>query len=173
MGCIYILNGIEYNEEQLKEYLAKNLEDFSAEISGEEAKTRGINNAANGIRRRLLGMESYDPDVVTNFQANQEAESLLKEGYDVNKLLDRLQSGEPVTLVQQEMLKILNMELDAKIAENPTDELLEKQRRLALINDIIGTDAARVLQARKGMPAPMTTISDFYIDKMNKNGVNK
>jgi hypothetical protein len=172
MGCIYILNGIEYNEEQLKEYLAKNLEDFSAEISGEEAKTRGINNAANGIRRRLLGMESYDPDVVTNFQANQEAESLLKEGYDVNKLLDRLQSGEPVTLVQQEMLKILNMELDAKIAENPTDELLEKQRRLALINDIIGTDAARVLQARKGMPAPMTTISDFYIDKMNKNGVD-
>ena len=65
MGCIYILNGIEYNEEQLKEYLAKNLEDFSAEISGEKAKTRGINNAANEIRRRLLGMESYDPDVVT------------------------------------------------------------------------------------------------------------
>jgi hypothetical protein len=172
MGCIYILNGIEYNEEQLKEYLAKNLEDFSAEISGEEAKTRGINNAANEIRRRLLGMESYDPDIVTNFQANQEAESLLKDGYDVNKLLDKLQRGEPVTLVQQEILKILNIELDAKIADNPTDELLEKQRRLALINDIIGTDAARVLQARKGMPAPMTTISDFYIDKMNKNGVD-
>lgn len=172
MGCIYILNGIEYNEEQLKEYLAKNLEDFSAEISGEKAKTRGINNAANEIRRRLLGMESYDPDVITNFQANQEAESLLKEGYDVNKLLDDLQGGKPVTLVQQEMLKILNIELDAKIADNPTDELLEKQRRLALINDIIGTDAARVLQARKGMPAPMTTISDFYIDKMNKNGVD-
>jgi hypothetical protein len=82
-----------------------------------------------------------------------------------------MESGQPVSSEQQEVVKILNMELDAKIAENPTDELLAKQRRLTKINDLIGTDAARLLQQRKGMPAPMTTISDYYIDKMNKNGV--
>ena len=172
MGCIYVIDGIEYNEAQLKEYLAKNLEDFSKELTGEESKARGINKAANEIRRQLLGMESYDPDVITNYEANQKAEDLLKEGYDVNKMLDDLEKGKPVSLVEQEMIKILNMELDAKIAENPTDELLAEQRRLVQINDQIGSEPARLLQARKGMPEPMTTISDYYIDKMNRNGVD-
>jgi len=172
MGCIYVIDGIEYNEEQLKEYLAKNLEAFSEELSGEESKVRGINKAANEIRRQFLKMESYDPDIITNFEANQKAEELLKDGYDVNEMLDKLENGTPVSLIEQEIIKIINMELDAKIAENPTDELLAKQRRLTFINDLIGTDPARVLQARKGMPAPMSTISDFYIDKMNKNGVD-
>ena len=171
MGCIYVIDGVEYNEEQLKEYLAKNLEDFSGELAGEESEVRGINKAANEMRRQYLNMESYDPDVITNFEANQKAEEWLKNGGDINELLDKLENGGPVSLFEQEVVKILNMELDAKIAENPTDELLTKQRRLTVINDIIGTDAARVLQARKGMPAPMTTISDYYIDKMNRNGV--
>jgi hypothetical protein len=171
MGCIYVIDGVEYNEAQLKEYLAKNLEDFSGELVGEESEVRGINKAANEMRRQYLNMESYDPDVITNFQANQKAEEWLKNGGDVNELLDYMESGEPVSSEQQEVIKILNMELDAKIAENPTDELLAKQRRLTKINDIIGTDAARLLQARKGMPEPMTTISDYYIDKMNRNGV--
>jgi hypothetical protein len=172
MGCIYVIDGVEYNEAQLKEYLANNLEAFSGELAGEESEVRGINKAANEMRRQYLNMESYDPDVITNFEANQRAEKWLKEGGDVNELLDNLENGGPVSFEQQEVIKILNMELDAKIAENPTDELLAKQRRLTKINDIIGTDAARQLQARKGMPAPMTTISDYYIDKMNRNGVD-
>ena len=171
MGCIYVIDGVEYNEAQLKEYLANNLEDFSGELAGEKSEVRGINKAANEMRRQYLNMESYDPDVITNFEANQRAEEWLKDGGDVNELLDKLEGGGPVSLFEQEIVKILNMELDAKIAENPTDELLAKQRRLTIINDIIGTDAARVLQARKGMPEPMTTISDYYIDKMNRNGV--
>lgn len=171
MGCIYVIDGVEYNEVQLKEYLANNLEAFSDELAGEESEVRGINKAANEMRRQYLNMESYDPDVITNFEANQKAEEWLKNGGDVNALLDKLEGDLPVSLFEQEVVKILNMELDAKIAENPTDELLTKQRRLTKINDIIGTDAARVLQARKGMPEPMTTISDYYIDKMNKNGV--
>lgn len=171
MGCIYVIDGVEYNEAQLKEYLANNLEAFSAELAGIESEVRGINKAANEMRRQYLNMESYDPDVITNFEANQRAEEWLKDGGDVNELLDKLEGGGPVSLFEQEVIKILNMELDAKIAENPTDELLAKQRRLTIINDLIGTDAARVLQARKGMPEPMTTISDYYIDKMNRNGV--
>lgn len=172
MGCIYVLDGIEYSEEQLKEYLAKNLDAFSKELTGEDLEATGINKAANKIRRELLGMESYDPDVVTNIEANEKAEEWLRQGNDVNELLNSLEKGKPVSLVEQEVIKILNMELDAKIAENPTDELLAKQRRLTQINDLIGTEPARLLQARKGMPAPMSTISDYYIDKMNRNGVD-
>jgi hypothetical protein len=172
MGCIYIIDGIEYNEAQLKEYLAKNLESFSEEFAGEKSEFAGINKAANQIRRDMLGMESYDPDVVTNIEANKKAEEWLKAGGDVNKLLSDIESKKPVTSFDQEIVKILNLELDAKIAENPTDELLAKQRRLVQINDLIGTDAARLLQQRKGMPPPMSTISDYYIDKMDKNGVD-
>ena len=172
MGCIYIIDGIEYNEAQLKEYLAKNLESFSKELAGEDSEFRGINKAANQIRRDMLGMESYDPDVVTNIEANKKAEEWLNGGGDVNKLLSDIESKKPVTSFDQEVIKILNIELDAKIAENPNDELLAKQRRLVQINDLIATDAARLLQARKGMPPPMSTISDYYIDKMNRNGVD-
>ena len=171
MGCIYIINGIEYSEAQLKEYLAENLESFSEELAGEKSEVSGINKAANQIRRGMLGMQSYDPDVITNIEANKKAEEWLKAGGDVNKLLNEIEAKEPVTSFHQEVVKILNLELDAKIAENPTDELLAKQRRLVYINDLIGTDAARLLQARKGMPEPMSTISDYYIDKMNRNGV--
>jgi hypothetical protein len=171
MGCIYIINGIEYSEAQLKEYLAKNLESFSEELAGEKSEVSGINKAANQIRRGMLGMQSYDPDVITNIEANKKAEEWLKAGGDVNKLLSDIESKKPVTSLDQEVVKILNLELDAKIAEKPTDELLAKQRRLVYINDLIGTDAARLLQARKGMPEPMSTISDYYIDKMNRNGV--
>ena len=171
MGCIYIIDGIEYSEAQLKEYLAENLESFSEELAGEKSEVAGINKAANQIRREMLGMESYDPDVVTNIEANKKAEEWLKAGGDVNKLLNDIESNKPVTSFDQEVIKILNLELDAKIAENPTDELLTKQKRLVQINDLIGTDAARLLQARRGMPEPMSTISDYYIDKMNKNGV--
>lgn len=171
MGCIYIIDGIEYNEAQLKEYLAENLESFSKELAGEDSEFRGINKAANQIRREMLGMESYDPDVVSNIEANKKAEEWLKGGGDVNKLLSDIESKKPVTSFDQEVVKILNLELDAKIAENPTDKLLAKQRRLVQINDLIATDAARLLQARKGMPPPMSTISDFYIDKMDRNGV--
>ena len=163
MGCIYVIDGVEYNEAQLKEYLAKNLEAFSEELAGEESEIRGINKAANELRRNFLGMESYDPDVITNFEANQKAEQLLKDGYDVNAMLNSLERGKQVSLVEQEMIKILNMELDAEIAKNPTDELLAKQRRLVQINDFIGSDPARLLQARRGMPEPMSRISDFYI----------
>lgn len=172
MGCIYIIDGIEYNEAQLKEYLANNLESFSKELSGEDYEFRGINKAANQIRRDMLKMESYDPDVVTNIEANKKAEEWLKAGGDVNKLLSDIESKKPATSFDQEIVKILNLELDAKIAENPTDELIAKQKRLVQINDLIATDAARLLQARKGMPPPMSTISDYYIDKMNKNGVD-
>ena len=171
MGCIYVIDGVEYNEAQLKEYLAKNLEAFSEELAGEESEIRGINKAANELRRNFLGMESYDPDVITNFEANQKAEQWLREGGDVNAMLNSLESGKPASLRDQEVIKILNMELDAEIAKNPTDELLAKQRRLTQINDLIGTDPARFLQARRGMPEPMSRISDFYIDKMNRNGV--
>ena len=160
MGCIYIIDGIEYNEAQLKEYLANNLESFSKELSGEDYEFRGINKAANQIRRDMLKMESYDPDVVTNIEANKKAEEWLKAGGDVNKLLSDIESKKPVTSFDQEIVKILNLELDAKIAENPTDELIAKQKRLVQINDLIATDAARLLQARKGMPPPMSTISD-------------
>jgi hypothetical protein len=172
MGCIYIINGIEYSEAQLKEYLAKNLESFSEELAGEKSEVSGINKAANQIRRGMLGMQSYDPDVITNIEANKKAEEWLRAGGDVNKLLNEIEANEPVTSFHQEVVKILNLELDAKIAENPTNELLAKQRRLVQINDLIGTDAARLLQARKGMPEPMSTISDYYIDKMNRNGVD-
>ena len=172
MGCIYIINGIEYSEAQLKEYLAKNLESFSEELAGEKSEVSGINKAANQIRRGMLGMQSYDPDVITNIEANKKAEEWLKAGGDVNKLLSDIESKKPVTSFDQEVVKILNLELDAKIAEKPTDELLAKQRRLVQINDLIGTDAARLLQARKGMPEPMSTISDYYIDKMNRNAVD-
>lgn len=171
MGCIYVIDGIEYNEAQLKEYLAKNLEAFSEELAGEESETQGINKAANEIRRNFLGMESYDPDIITNLEANEKAQQMLNDGHDVNAMLNSLEGGKQVSLVEQEMIKILNMELDAAIAKNPTDELLAKQKRLVQINDLIGSDPARILQARKGMPEPMTRISDFYIDKMNRNGV--
>jgi exopolyphosphatase/pppGpp-phosphohydrolase len=103
MGCIYIIDGIEYNEDQLKDYLAKNLESFSKELAGEKSEYAGINKAANQIRREMLGMQSYDPDVVTNIEANKRAEEWLKAGGDVNKLLSDIESKSVPPLLNKKL----------------------------------------------------------------------
>lgn len=175
MGCIYIIDGVEYNEAQLKEYLAENLEAFSNDLglSDVEAEARGIIRAANDIRRNALKMEEYDPEGITIAEVNKEAERLLIEGYDVNKMLNRVEKNKNATPLETEMLKILMASLDEEIKNNPTDELINKQKRLIEITDLAGTEAGRRLAFRKGMAEPMSTISEFYVDKMNRNQVDK
>ena len=175
-GCIYTIDGQKFTEEGVKKYIADNIQNYTRELGIAEVSKQaaGITHAANEIRRRALGMEEYDKETLSIEEANKEAESILAKGdYNVDDLLDKATRLKDVTPVETEILKITMATLDAEIAKNPTNDLINKQKRLIRVSDIIGSEAGRKLAFRKGMAQPMSTISEFYVDKMEKNNVNE
>lgn len=152
-----------------------------AEISIEEAKAiveevrgaSGITHAANEVRREMRALPEYEKSPQTFEAWNTEAEKLVKEGYDVEKLMDKIEQGHDPTPVENAIRKIYIATLDAEIARNPTDELLAKQKRFIEIGDLANSRAGRNLVSLKGEGSPLSTISDFYVAKMGAAGVEK
>lgn len=175
-GCIYTIDGREFDEEGLKKYIAENLDQFAGDLGLGELtpEAKGITHAANEIRRRALGMGERDSETVSMIDANREAQTILSKGdYNVDKLLDKALISKDLSPVEIEIVKIAMATLDAEIAKKPTNDLINKQKRLINIGDMVGSEAGRKLAFRKGMADPMSTISEFYVDKMEKNKVNE
>ena len=175
-GCIYTIDGQKFTEENAKKYIADNFDNFKSElgISDVSKQASGITHAATAIRRRELGMEDYESDHLSIFEANSEAEAILNSGnYNVNDLLNKAAKTNDASPVEIEIMKITMATLDAEIAKNPTADLVNKQMRLIRVSDAIGSETGRKLAFRRGMTEPMSTISEFYVDKMDKNGVTE
>jgi len=175
-GCIYTIDGREFDEEGLKKYIADNLDQFAGDLGLGELtpEAKGITHAANEIRRRALEMGERDTETVSMIDANREAQMILSKGdYNVDKLLDKALISKDLSPVEIEIVKIAMAALDAEIAKKPTNDLINKQKRLINIGDMVGSEAGRKLAFRKGMAAPMSTISEFYVNKMEKNKVNE
>ena len=137
----------------------------------------GITHAANEVRRTDRLLPEYEKTPQSFEQWNNEAERLIREGYDVDGLMNRLEKGElgkdvPIE-VESAIRKIYVATLDAEIAKNPTDELLAKQKRFVEIGDVVNTKLGRGLVSLKGVGSPLDTISDFYVAKMEAAGVDK
>lgn len=144
----------------------------SVAVSG-EGNIAGITHAANEVRRRDRGLPEYQKSPETFEAWNTEAERQVKEGYDVEGLMNRIEAGADPTPVENAIRKIYIATLDAEIARNPTDQLLAKQKRFAVIGDLANSRAGKNLVSLKGEGSPLATISDFYVAKMEAAGVDK
>jgi len=137
----------------------------------------GITHAANEVRRESRQDAEYQKSPQSFEQWNNEAEKWIKDGGDVEALMDRLEKGElgrelPLE-VENSVRKIHMATLDAEIRKNPTDELLAKQKRYIEIGDVVNTMLGRSLASLKGEGSPLRSLSDFYVAKMNALGVDK
>ncbi len=138
-----------------------------------EGDVAGITHAANEVRRKDRALPEYEKEPQTFEAWNNEAEKQIKEGYDVEKLMDKIEAGHDPTPVENSIRKIYIATLDAEIAKNPTDALLAKQKRFIEIGDLANSRAGRNLVSLKGENSPLESISDFYVAKMEAAGVDK
>lgn len=133
----------------------------------------GITHAANEVRRQDRALPEYQKEPQTFEAWNNEAEKLIKDGYDVEKLMTEIEAGKDPDPVENAIRKIYIATLDAEIAKNPTDALLAKQKRFIEIGDLANSRAGRNLVSLKGEGSPLSSISDFYVAKMQAAGVDK
>lgn len=138
-----------------------------------EDRATGITHAANEIRRKDRLLPEYEKSPQSFEEWNSKAEKAIKEGYDVEKLMDKIEKGHDPDPVENAIRKIYIATLDREIARNPTDELLAKQKRFVEIGDLANSRAGRNLVSLKGEGSPLDTISDFYVAKMEAAGVDK
>lgn len=137
-----------------------------------EGDVAGITHAANEVRRKDRALPEYQKEPQTFEAWNNEAERAIKDGYDVEKLMNEIEAGKDPSPVENAIRKIYVATLDAEIAKNPTDELLAKQKRFIEIGDLANSRAGRNLVSLKGEGSPLETISDFYVAKMEAVGTD-
>lgn len=133
----------------------------------------GITHAANEVRRQDRKLPEYEKSPESFEEWNNEAEKQIKEGYDVEKLVDKIKEGYDPNPVENAINKIYIATLDAEVKKNPTDELLSKQKKFIEARDLANSRAGRNLVSIKGEGSPLSTISDFYVAKMEAAGVDK
>lgn len=134
----------------------------------------GITHAANEVRRQDRGLPEYEKRPESFEKWNDEAEALIKNGYDVEGLIDRMEKdNHDPTPVENAIRKIYYATVDAEVAKNPTDKLLAIQKRLATVGDLANSRAGRNLVSLKGDGSPLSSISDFYVAKMDAIGKDK
>lgn len=141
---------------------------------GQGESTGGITLAASEERRKAIGIEGYEKEAESFEEWEAEANKKISEGFDVEKMLDDLlESGRAATPVENAIRKIYAANLDAEIAKNPTNELLAKAKKLSEVGDLLNSRAGRQLVSLKGEAAPRENITDFYVAKMEANGVDE
>lgn len=130
----------------------------------EEDGAAGITHAANEVRRREQGLGEHEKTEEAFEQWQSEAEQELKNGYDVDGLLSKIENDETAVFSPKEnaIRKIYVATLDAEIAKNPTDALLAKSHRAIVLGDISNSRAGKALVSIKGNGSPLETISEFY-----------
>ena len=133
----------------------------------------GITHAANEVRRQDRLLPEYEKTPQSFEEWNNEAEKKIKDGYDVEKLMDKIEKGHDPDPVENAIRKIYIATLDAEIAKNPTDALLAKQKRFIEIGDLANSRAGRNLVSLKGEGSPLSSISDFYVAAMEAKNVDK
>jgi hypothetical protein len=143
------------------------------EISGSADAVRGITMAANEERRKDFGMPERQPNPESFEQWDAEAAKLVKDGYDMESLIKRMEKGIPSTPVENSIKKIYQATLDAQIKINPTNELLAKAKRFIEATEVSSSQAGKNLVSLKGNSEPLSTITDFYVAKMEANGVSE
>lgn len=138
-----------------------------------EGDLGGITHAANAERRSEQGLGEYEKSKETFEAWDAEADKKLKEGFDVEDLYSRIEQGHDPTPIENAIRKKYVATLDSEIKNNPTDELLAKQKRAIEVGDLANSRAGRNLVSLKGEGSPLETISDFYVAKMEAAGVDK
>jgi hypothetical protein len=152
------------------------------EIGGGEIKSEDerkaeatiITHAANAETREKLGLDQ--PELLSNLTDKErydKAQEMLKKGYDINKLIDKMYNPEEVlNPVENAISNLYKQSLISEIKKGtPSNEDLILAKRFLDARDQANSRAGAALQSLKG-EAPEVSILDFYVNKMEDNNTD-
>lgn len=176
-------NKIPYNEAELKEKFAQ---DRQGEIPtesqppppseppvSEQGEGKGFRHADTEKIRERSGLEPYQkiPETIQGWI--DEARQRIKDGYNVEALLNRVEKGVMPDAVEQNIIGEYLMYLDEQVKANPSDENIAKLKRVVEISDKVGgSEIAKSLVARRGSRLPDDSLGNFFIQQMEATGAN-
>ena len=133
-----------------------------------------ITHAANAETREKLGLEQ--PELLSNLTEKErydKAQEMLKKGYDINKLIDKMYNPEEVlNPVENAISNLYKQSLISELEKGtPSNEDLILAKRFLDARDQANSRAGAALQSLKG-EAPKVTILDFYVNKMEDNNTD-
>ena len=138
-------------------------------IKSEEAI---ITHAANAETREKLGLNQ--PELLSNLTDKErydKAQEMIKKGYDMNKLIDKMYNPEEVlNPLENAISNLYKQSLLSEIEKNPSNENLALAKIFLDARDQANSRAGAALQSLKG-EAPKT-ILDFYVNKMEDNNTD-
>ena len=150
-----------------------------APVEGEidEETKNTITLAANDIRRQALDMDEYEKESQSFEEWANRAQQMIAKGYNINALIDRMSTGDyAATPVENAIRKIYAATLEKELSKGiPSDELLTKARRFTEAEALANSAAGRYLGSLRGKAdlTNPTSILDFYVAKMEINGVDE
>jgi len=139
-----------------------------------KAEATIITHAANAETREKLGLEQ--PELLSNLTDKErydKAQEVLKKGYDINKLIDKMYNPEEVlNPVENAISNLYKQSLISEIEKGtPSNEDLILAKRFLDARDQANSRAGAALQSLKG-EAPEVSILDFYVNKMEDNNTD-
>jgi len=163
---------LKYTINDLPKIEAENIVLSKGKIQMGGEDVRGITVEENKERRKDLGMPERQPNPESFEQWDNEAKSIVENGYNMNNLIEKMERGEATTPVENSIRKIFAATIDKKLTENPSDEFLTQARRFIKASDVASSQAGKNLVSLKSNSNPLETITDFYMAKMDANGVD-
>lgn len=136
-----------------------------------EPEMIGITHAQTDEIARRLGFDTYEKDPESLALWDKQAkERFAKDPDALNKLIQKLRSGDGVDKVETRMMIMHLADLMGKYEANPTPELLNQIKRTTDLFDISGREKGKELVARKGVrPADMNTLSGYHLQDVEWN----
>ena len=132
-----------------------------------------ITIAANEERRQMLGLPEYQREKQSFEEWTNKAIKMIKRGYNVEKLLDKIEKGYSPSPEENQIRKIYVAKLKSDYDANPTPELEKKLIRYTQLNDIVNSQLGRQLRSLADVTEPRQTLADFVISKMEANNVDE
>lgn len=133
----------------------------------------GITHAATAQTRENLNLPEYEKTTKKDEDLNAEADAKIKDGYDAEKLIDKIEKGHQPTDVENTILKKYKAVLEAKVEKDPSDKNISDLYRLVKASDAIGSEQGRALRSRQGFDLVDDSLGGFFIREMDALNVDE
>lgn len=135
-----------------------------------------ITHESTSDTRKEFDLGEYKKIVVSDAELNKRADDAIEKGYDVNKLIERLQKGELPSSLETVILKKYKPILEEEARQNPTDENLSRLYNLVRASDVARSDVGRTLRLGQdveavGIDMSQHSLGDFYVAEMESHRV--
>lgn len=149
------------------------------EVIGTTEPTKlGIKHSETEKIRERYGLPEYERETTKDVELEAEADKLISEGYDIEKLLKKIEGKTPPTGVENFILAKYIASLDAEIENNPNNKSLienntQKIKRVLEASDRIGSLQSEAFRTRKVLIPKDDSLASRFITEMEILGVDE